>query len=257
MTDQLANIPTVDLTTEQDKEPTPAYSGNGTTVDSPTSPSLARFFDPNTSIGWANSNLAHQCDFILQPNKNIALKEFLNAMLYPIREAIKAVLKALGYDPTGEGSKIVQVLKSITDTLKWIQREIIDPVIQFEKYVIEYINKLKQIIAYILSLPAQLLALLKNCLENTYKLISSILTDAITESTSDTNSALAAAKELTSTIKTTVASATQAVVVPLSLVNSVTSLTSGSGTSTTASGVVAATTSIMKLTQPQYLKSTP
>ena len=58
-----------------------------------------------------------------------------------------------------------------------IQKEIIQPIIDFEKYVLAYITKLRAMIAWILSLPARLLAILQDCLQRLLKLIANIFSD--------------------------------------------------------------------------------
>jgi hypothetical protein len=65
--------------------------------------------------------------------------------------------------------------------LKYIKKNFIDPIIEFQKYVLLYIAEIKRLIEFILNLPAKIKALLKNCLANLYRLLNSIFTDIVTE----------------------------------------------------------------------------
>ena len=56
-------------------------------------------------------------------------------------------------------------------------------IINFEKYVLAYIVKLREIVAWLLSLPAKLARLLADCLERLKKLIASVFTDIISSAT--------------------------------------------------------------------------
>lgn len=241
--------------------PTAKLSGDKLNSGFPTTPNLARGWLKDTTLESMNNSLAHQCDFILDPKKNMALKEFFNSIANEVREAIKTVLRALGLDPTGEGSKIVTFLKSVKRNLEFIQRKILQPILNFEKYVIQYIAAVQQIIAYILSLPARLLAMLQDCLQKLYKLAASVMTDAFSGG-SDTNgvgSFITEAKATVQTFKDTVNTAAQVVAIPLAVASSVSSLVSGSttGGSSSATSLISATTALIKSTQPQYQTKTP
>ena len=148
------------------------------TANNSTFPSKCLGQVDGTSTGLANDNLAHVCDFSSLAQKNTALKRFLNAQANNIREAIRAVMRALGYsDATGTFQWIKDSLRAIQRGLKYIQEEVIQPIIDFEEIVIGYIAKLNAIIAYILNLPAKLLAFLQDCLAALYKSVAAIFDD--------------------------------------------------------------------------------
>jgi hypothetical protein len=189
-------------------------SNNTAQSGGPTTPALARGNVANTSISFANDNLAHMCDFSTEMKKNNMLKRFLVATANTIREGIRDVMRFLGFtDATGTFQWLKDQLKSITRGLKYIQKNVIQPILDFEKLVVEYIKKIQAIIAWILSLPAKLFALLKNCLTELYKLVANAFSDAgsaLTEGV-DTNGLIAAAKETVGTLTTTLNMAGQAV----------------------------------------------
>ena len=154
-----------------------------------------------TSVGKTNSQLSHVCDFVSEMQKNIELKKFLKAVANQIREAIRAIMKLLGLEPTGTYSLIIDELKSIARELRRIQKEIIQPIIDFEKYVLAYITKLRAIIQWILGLPARFLALLKECLTRLLQLIGSVFSDFFAElsgggASSELTELVSAAKEV-------------------------------------------------------------
>jgi hypothetical protein len=138
-----------------------------------------------TIIDATNKKRSHVCDFISEMQKNGYLKKYTKAIGRFIREAIQKIMKLLGLsDRTGKFSYIINKLKAFAAELKRINKEIIQPIIDFEKYVLAYITKLRALIQWLLSLPAALLKLLADCLARLLKLIGSIFSDIISEATS-------------------------------------------------------------------------
>jgi hypothetical protein len=153
-------------------------SGDANSPGNPQQPGLARSQVANTSVGVANDNLSHVCDFISEMQKNINLKKYTKALAKQIRDAIRYVMRALGLtDATGEASWLANTLKSFAREVNRINKEILQPILEFEKYVVAYIAKLRSIIAWILSLPAKFLAMLQDCLARLIKLIGAIFKD--------------------------------------------------------------------------------
>jgi hypothetical protein len=117
--------------------------------------------------------------------KNQALTAYSKAIGAAIREAIKKIMKLLGLtDRTGKFSYIISRLRAFAAELRRINREIIQPIIDFERYVLAYITKLRALIQWLLSLPAALLKLLADCLARLLKLIRNVFSDIISEATS-------------------------------------------------------------------------
>jgi len=203
--------------------PTPVHSGDGPSKGNPQQPGLARSQVANTSVGYANNNLAHVCDFVSEMQKNINLKKYTKAIAKSIRDAIRAVLKALGLtDATGEASWLANTLKAIAREINYINKQILQPILDFQKYVVAYIAKLRAIVAWILSLPAKFLALLQDCLARLLKLIGAIFTDigaGLSDGFSEGNGnydeiikeAKAAASAASDTVKLTIAATAGAV----------------------------------------------
>jgi ubiquinone biosynthesis protein UbiJ len=191
---------------------TPKNVNDGATVGTPTIAPLARSVVANTFIDVANHNLAHSCDFISELQHNTKLKQWINSNANTIREGIRAVLKALGFsDATGHFSWLKDALQTLTRALKYIQKNVIKPILDFEKYVVQYIAKLTAIIAWIASLPSRLAALLADCTLRLTKLVGSIFTDFVGQSLSlGQSDTLNAAKEAAQTLVQTVGQAATA-----------------------------------------------
>lgn len=146
-----------------------------------TIPRLARGVLTGTLVGDLNNQLAHSCDFILEAKKNLKLRAFIEAVAGAIKRGVLAIVDALGLEPTGTLSNAIAFLRRIASYLKYIKKNYIDPIIEFEKYVILYIQQVKAMIEFINNLPAKLKALLKTCLANLTRLLSSVFTDIVTE----------------------------------------------------------------------------
>jgi hypothetical protein len=194
----------------------PKYSLEGE-LGKPNTPRLSQGVVTGTGVEDSNKKIEHVCDFISEMQKNINLKKYTKAIANKIREAIRAIMRALGVsDATGQYSWLIDKLKSFAREAKRIQKEIIQPIIDFEKYVLAYITKLRAIITWILSLPARLLAILQDCLQRLLKLIANIFSDigaGFSEGLSDNSfqEVISAAKDAAGAAVDTVKAASTAV----------------------------------------------
>jgi uncharacterized protein YoxC len=115
----------------------------------------------NTGLKKSNQNLAHACDS--SSYVGLAISQagaFGGKVVQAIRDAIKAILKYFGVNPSGSGitNQLKKLAEDIQDATKFI-KEITDEITKF----ISYVNAIKQLLSYILSLPAQLLEYFKDC----------------------------------------------------------------------------------------------
>lgn len=218
MADEIQNLPDIPETNLingkiiEVNAPKPVYVNDGPTPGNPTISSGARSIVANTAVNASNQNLTHVCDFVSEMQKNIQLKEFIKSQAQNIRKAIRAVLKALGLtDATGEVSWLANTLKTIAREVNYINKQILQPIINFQRYVVAYIAKLREIITWILSLPAKFLAILQDCLARLIKLIGSVFSDigaglseGFSEGPSDYDSILREARALSNAAKETV-----------------------------------------------------
>lgn len=179
-----------------------------------------------TGVGVSNNDLAHICDFSTDALKNTKLKKFLVAQANNIRDAVRAVMRLLGFsDATGTFQWLKDSLRAITRALKYLQKNVIQPIIDFENIVIGYVAKIKAIIAYILSLPAKILALLQDCLSKLYKAIANVFDDIKPSGFGGAFSdIIATAKETAATFSQTVSLAATAAGTAVAAVTAVSSI---------------------------------
>ena len=168
---------------------TPKLAGDVPAAGGPTISPYARGNIAGTSIDATNNSLVHSCDFVNDLKKNIGLKKFLKAIAKWIREGIRAIMRVLGLtDPSGSFSELINMLKSVAEYIRYIQKEYIEPIIEFQKYVLAVIVKIRALIQWILSLPAKLLRLLQECLTRLLKALVSVFVDAWASSAETTPS---------------------------------------------------------------------
>lgn len=149
-------------------------------------PALGVGIVEGTIVDNLNSQISHVCDFSLDIQKNIGLKKYIKAISRFIRDGIRAVKLALGFgEPSGLIFTVVEKLKAAAAFIRYVQKEYIQPVLDFQKYVLDVVVKIKKLIQWILSLPAKIFAMLKGCLTRLYKTIASIFSDAWNEATAE------------------------------------------------------------------------
>jgi len=167
---------------------TPGNSADLPQSGGPTNPPMSRGLVANTSIDITNNNLSHSCDFALDMKKNIGLKDFLRAIGQSIRDAVRTIRKTLGLsDASGSFSYAISKLKDISSYINWVNNNVIKPIADFEKYVLAVIIKIREVIQWILSLPAELFKLLKDCLSRLYDSLKTTFTDTFAEISSGYN----------------------------------------------------------------------
>ena len=149
-------------------------------------PALGVGIVEGTIVDNLNSQISHVCDFSLDIQKNIGLKKYVKAISRFIRDGIRAVKLALGFgEPTGLIFTVIEKLKAAAAFIRYVQKEYIQPVLDFQKYVLDVVVKIKKLIQWILSLPAKIFAMLKGCLTRLYKTIASIFSDAWNEAAAE------------------------------------------------------------------------
>ena len=149
-------------------------------------PALGVGIVEGTIVDNLNSQISHVCDFSLDIQKNIGLKKYVKAISRFIRDGIRAVKLALGFgEPTGLIFTVIEKLKAAAAFVRYVQKEYIQPVLDFQKYVLDVVVKIKKLIQWILSLPAKIFAMLKGCLTRLYKTIASLFSDAWNEATAE------------------------------------------------------------------------
>ena len=170
-----------------DLNPIPKLIADGQQKGLPTHSNLARGVIKGTTIASMNDSLEHACDFALELKKDIGLKKFIRAIAKDVREGIRYIMKLLGLsDWSGEYSFLIGRARAIAQELRRFMKEYIQPVLDFEKYVLAVLVKIKEYIQWILSLPAKIMSLLQECLQKLMKLLSNLFTDALAEAAGET-----------------------------------------------------------------------
>jgi hypothetical protein len=156
---------------------TPGNANDVSSVGLPTQSPQTRG-DVSGSINSTNQQLVHSCDFSLALQKNMALRKYIRAIAKWIREGIRKLRQSMSFgDPSGSYSEIINMLKAVAEYVQYVNDEYIQPIIEFEKYVLAVIVKIRAIIQWILSLPAKILAMLNECLTKMLKALGQIFTD--------------------------------------------------------------------------------
>jgi len=158
----------------------PSTAADGPIIGGPSYPSTpAVRGDVSGSIATTNNKLIHSCDFANDLIKSIGLKKFIKAIAKWIREGVRKIQQLMGFsDASGSFSQIINYLKKAAQEIKTFIKLYITPIIEFQKYVIAVLVKIRAIIQWILSLPGKLLALLKDCLTKLLKSVVSAFVDA-------------------------------------------------------------------------------
>lgn len=131
----------------------------------PSLPGLSRTIE-KTGRQISNANREHVCDFAdFVRNSMAAAKTGTNIIAQAIRTALQALIKALAPSPAGSAlSEQIKTLKRLitraTEILKAVNEGIAT--------VALYVKKINALIQYLLSLPAKLLAMFKQCLSEAY-----------------------------------------------------------------------------------------
>lgn len=107
-----------------------------------------------TVVNATNQVRSHVCDITPEVTKSVAyIKGQFGVVVEKIREAVRAILAALGLDPSGVGSyftqiakEVVRLLKKITDAIREINEQLTSllKVAQTIRAVIDYIESLPE-----------------------------------------------------------------------------------------------------------------
>ena len=160
----------------------------------PSTSPTARGVYENTALQKAYTNLAHNCDITIEASFAIAkLKAEVMGIIRNIRLAIEALFISTASFPVVEQLK--QAITNAINKVKLIQKEL-KPIIDLIKATEEYIQKAAAMVKYILSLPGQLVKLLKDCLAN----FSSAVTLGQQQLAITTSTATSLVKSVSSTI---------------------------------------------------------
>jgi hypothetical protein len=122
----------------------------------------ARGVYENTALQKAYNSISHNCDITAEAALAIAkLRAEVMGAVKKLRELIEAFFAATVGSPVFE--QIKQAITNAINKIKQIQKEL-KPIVDLIKAIEKYIQLAAAIVKYILSLPARLIQLLKDCL---------------------------------------------------------------------------------------------
>ena len=150
--------------------------------DEPTTPALGRETMSNTVIEMANQQRSVACDFALGVKMICdGAKLLITQIAESVRNGLKALLQALGIAPSAAGAmNIIKSLRAFIDDLTETVKVINEGVVK----VLGYIKQLTEIIAYILSLPDEVMRLFMKCLNDAKSQLQTNFLDAVSSDTS-------------------------------------------------------------------------
>lgn len=155
--------------------PTNAYSANGTILSLTNSDTVHacdfRFLIdfPNLGIGVIQNPIT-LIEQAIKDSKNKAaalIRTLLAQVIDKFRLVLKGITAVLNLDPTGQIAKAVSLAREAIRTINYYSKKLAE-VVSNAALVIALISEIKQVIEWIKSLPANILAMLQGCL-NTFQ----------------------------------------------------------------------------------------
>lgn len=132
---------------------------------------------PFTTVHIANENRVHVCDITNEMQRSAAwVRLKFSEFMKFIRDGIRALLAALGTSPEGVSARIKELAQAVVRGLKKVQK-VLATIQEAIAVFNNFIKKVNELIAYILSLPANLIAMLRDCLNNLYASLSKGFSD--------------------------------------------------------------------------------
>jgi archaellum component FlaC len=122
-----------------------------------------------TIVDTANEEIDHICDISKEVSKAVSwVKNQFGPVVEKIRLAILAILKALGFEPSGVIAQAIQFAKKILEFIKYIT-DMIKEVTEQLQILIQLATLIRLVIDYINKLPERFKKLLQDCLKKLEK----------------------------------------------------------------------------------------
>lgn len=189
----------------------------------PTLCSYSRGLIEDTAEGFAAISRDHACDISKRIKAKQALKTgFIADMIHMAREAIEALLlsKAVSTLVSWAAAELRGLVKRLKELKRFIEK--IQSMIDVLGYYVKFAAEMVQ---WILSLPAQLIQLMKDCLDDFMKGIGALLTEAFAGSegiSADFEEFELAFKDLKATYKSVVKATDSVISTAVGTLNTVT-----------------------------------
>jgi len=150
-------------------------------VGEPTTAPIARGVIKGTLVDKTNNQLEHVCDISPYVQQSVDwIRTQFSFIVEAIRKGIRALLVALGLDPSGIRSSLMTTLKAIAAEVKKF-KGYFDEFNRAIGRILKFVAQLRAMIDYILSLPERILALFRECLEKIYAALAAGFANLFTE----------------------------------------------------------------------------
>lgn len=135
-------------------------------IDEPTTPRLSRGVLENTLVNKTNQEITQVCDIsnsvhTLINNTKIAF----GTIIQSIRDFIRSLLNTMGFEPSGEIRRIIQIAKDVMTEIRRM-KYLFNELNSIKSLILDGISKIRQMIDNILNIPMRLLKFVAGCLIN-------------------------------------------------------------------------------------------
>lgn len=162
--------------------PKPPANVTITEANAPTTPRLSRGIIENTLVDKSNQERSQVCDITSGVSSSIAgIGTAFSTIIESIRTFIRGVLTALGLDPSGVARTIIRLAQEIMAEVKKLLK-IAKRIKKFANMVKAGIQKISNMMGYILSLPAKLLKFIGGCFGKLTSSLGSTITPLLNSS---------------------------------------------------------------------------
>jgi len=149
-------------------------------VGEPTTYRISRGVMQGTLVNVLNQDRKHVCDITPEVTKAVNyVKGQFGIVIKALRDAIRALLLALGFEPSGEISKLVQLAKAIAREIKYVT-DVVKEMNELIGELVRIATYLRAMIDYILSLPEKAKKFLAECLQRFTEALAKGFADLLT-----------------------------------------------------------------------------
>jgi methyl-accepting chemotaxis protein len=168
-------------------------------VGEPTTYRISRGVMQGTLVNATNQQRKHVCDITPEVTKAVSyVKGKFNVVIKELRDLIRILLAKLGFDGSGEISKLVQLAKAIAREIKYLT-DIVKEVNELVGELVVIATQIRAMIDYILSLPEKARKFLAECLQRFTEALAKGYTDLLTPP--EFSSPIGDFKEITDAVK--------------------------------------------------------
>ncbi len=168
-------------------------------VGEPTTYRISRGVMQGTLVNATNQQRKHVCDITPEVTKAVNyVKGQFGVVIKALRDAIRLLLAKLGFEPSGEISKLVQLAKAIAREIKYVT-DVVKEVNELIGELARIAAYLRAMIDYILSLPEKAKKFLAECLQRFTEALEKGFIDLLTPP--DLKDSLGDFKEITDAVK--------------------------------------------------------